>query len=113
MSYILSCGNFGRKFVEDSDNAAYIMTRNASLKSMMKTLQYSGLKNWKAVRKHRLFHPFAWIYQAFRYLHRGIRTDWVGAIRESRKRRKMFIRLGVRQDSKGVSVKRNGRFVKP
>ena len=60
--------------------------------------------------------PLAWIYQAGRYLKRGLaqknaKSEIKAAYTESRKKLELFDALGVRQDSKGIVVYKDGRYV--
>ena len=61
--------------------------------------------------------PFAWIYQGFRYVSRGIKRDSaVSKLKEeyaaARKRNEMFDALGVKIRTRGLAVYRNGKYVK-
>lgn len=117
MDYVLSCGNFGSERLTDrgtSENA-FIYARNPA--AAFRLLQKRGLVNWKAAKRFPFLRPFAWIYQAGRYLKRGLsQRDAVDELKaayaESKKRRAMFDMLGVRQDSKGLVVYKNGRYIK-
>ena len=73
--------------------------------------------NWTAGKRYVFFRPFAWIYQAGRYIKRGLSqpnafVELKTAYVESRKRRAMFDALGVRQDSKGLVIYKDGKYVK-
>lgn len=64
---VLNDGNFG------CDRAPFenisISIKNDGL---FKHLQRTGLENWSLAQKHKLFRPFAWLYQLFRYAGLGI-----------------------------------------
>ena len=64
-------GNFGRK-----DPYVYkpmeSLTQGVREKGLFCTLQTAGLANWEACQKHKFLRPFAWIYQTFRYIARGL-----------------------------------------
>ena len=114
MEYVLACGNFGYKKTSGSDIVENVFSYARGPKATIKLLQGRGLANWKAAGKHPFLRPFAWIYQANRYLLRGlchitrINTEYKNA----RKRIAMFEALGVKQTSKGIAVYSNGQFVK-
>ncbi len=117
MEYVLACGNFGNKKNSDSDIAENVFSYARGPKAAIKLLQQRGMANWKAARKYRFLRPFAWVYQANRYLFKGlcqrnsmikINTEYKNA----RQRIAMFEALGVKQTSKGIAVYSDGRFVK-
>ena len=117
MDFILSCGNFGNKWRSDKDISKTVITYVRGPFSAYKWFQERGLINWKAAQKYALLRPFAWVYQAGRYLFRGLRQDGsVAAIseeyREAKKRVALFNELGVKQKSKGLVVYRDGKYVK-
>ena len=117
MEYVLASGNFGSKRDNDRGNTenVFIYARNPA--AIFKLLQKQGIKNWKALNDFPVLRPLAWCYQAARYLHKGLLQDNAGtelreAFIEAKKRRAMFDALGVRQDSKGLVVYKNGKYVK-
>ena len=67
---------FERAFIDG--NFGYERPIMDGIKASMKTkgvfsyLQYAGMKHWKMAQKHKVLRPFAWIYQIFRYVRRGI-----------------------------------------
>ena len=68
MEYIITQGNFGRKFDEGSNNAIKAMSvKNLAL--LCSYIQHTGITNWKAIEKYPFLKPFAWIYQIFHYIH--------------------------------------------
>ncbi|MBR4502317.1 MAG: nucleotidyltransferase family protein [Clostridia bacterium] len=117
MEYILSCGNFGnnRMTVQGLSENVLIYARNPV--AFFKLLQSSGMERWKPTEKYFFIRPFAWVYQAGRYVKRGLSQknslkSLKAAFSESRKRKKMFDFLGVRQDSKGLTVYKDGVYIK-
>ena len=117
MEYVLSCGNFGNKKTLDSDSSESVLMNARTPRAFFKLLQREGVKNWKAANEHRLLKPFAWIYQAFRYLSKGLdrkqaftnlKKEYVAA----RKRSKMFDALGVKTLAKGLVIYKDGKYVK-
>ena len=72
MESLLEYGNFGRKKGKGNN----IETVSTAFKSegFFRRLQRAGEYNWKACKKHHWLKPFAWIYQAFRYAGRGVKT---------------------------------------
>lgn len=70
---VLNDGNFG------CDRAPYenisISIKNDGL---FKHLQSSGIENWSLTQKYKIFRPFAWLYQIFRYAGLGIAGLFTG-----------------------------------
>ena len=117
MEYVLASGNFGSNIVEDLDLSEYVMTKARTPKATFDLLQERGFENWEAAQKYRFLRPFAWIYQAGRYLTKGLRQK--DAIRQlktahdvAKKRNEMFDTLGVKLTAKGLVVYRDGKYVK-
>ena len=70
----------------------------------IRILQQEGCKNWKAVSRFPILKPFAWLYQLFRYIIRGLRTKHpIAFLRDATKRSRTqgdFLEaLGVRRIS--------------
>ena len=117
MDYILSCGNFGNKRTSDADISENVFAYASTVKTTYKLLQRQGLYNWEAAKKHKILKPFAWIYQANRYIFRGLkRNKAVFKLKDeytaARKRNKMFQALGVKTAAKRIVVYKNGKYVK-
>lgn len=117
MDYVLASGNFGSNIVEDLDLSEYVMTKARTPRAALNLLQERGLENWEAAHKHRFLQPFAWIYQAGRYLTKGLRQkDAINQLRTAhevaKKRNEMFDTLGVKLTAKGLVVYRDGKYVK-
>ena len=117
MEYVLECGNFGNKRVNDRGNTENVFIYARNPMALFKLLQKQGLKNWRATSDFPVLKPFAWCYQAARYLHKGLsqnnaEIELREAFTEAKKRRAMFDALGVRQDSKGLVVYKDGKYVK-
>lgn len=68
---MLKSGNFGRKQPHE-DRPVRNITMSIKSEGFFKTLQRSGLKNGTIFEKYRFLRPFAWIYQLFRYIYKGI-----------------------------------------
>ena len=117
MDYILNCGNFGNKRKDDRSISENIFVYARNPIAVLKLLQTRGMVNWTAGKRYVFLRPFAWIYQAGRYIKRGLSqpnasVELKTAYVESRKRRAMFDALGVRQDSKGLVIYKDGKYVK-
>ena len=117
MDYILASGNFGVKKTEDSDVIENVLTQFRSPKAALKLLQEGGEVNWEAAKKYDVLRPFAWIYQAGRYIKKGLnRENALSEFRveyaEAKRRNEMFDALGVKQRAKGLVVYKNGKYVK-
>ena len=71
LNAVFKSGNFGRK-----DPYVYkpldSLTQSIRKDGLFRVLQNAGLENWNACQKHRFLRPFAWIYQSFRFIKRGI-----------------------------------------
>lgn len=74
MEYILNQGNFGRKLQRGANRAVTVIGASGDLRTLFRILQQEGCKNWKAVNRFPILKPFAWLYQLFRYIIRGLRT---------------------------------------
>lgn len=117
MDYILSCGNFGSKRKSDEDISENVFARASSLKSTFKLLQKQGLLNWKAINKYRFLKPFAWVYQANRYIFKGLKRDNATSKLKNeyvsgKKRNALFDALEIKTAAKGTVVYRDGKYVK-
>lgn len=68
---VFAKGNFGRK-----DPYVYRpmeeVSRGVKELGFFRFLQRTGRANWQASERHRILRPFAWLYQLFRYMGRGI-----------------------------------------
>ncbi len=117
MDYVLSCGNFGEKKTSDADISKNIFAYASTPKMAFRLLQKQGLANWEVVKKYKILRPFAWIYQLFRYLNKGLGRDHASSklreeYREARDRLALFDALGVKTMAKGIVVYKNGKYVK-
>lgn len=117
MNYVMSCGNFGNKKTTDSAISANAFAHASTLKMVFRLLQKQGLANWEAAKKHTILKPFAWIYQANRYMSKGLkRKKAVSKLKAeydvARKRNAMFDSLGVKTAAKGIVVYKDGKYVK-
>lgn len=117
MNYVLGCGNFGNKRIDDSSIVENAFTYARTPQATIKLLNSRGLANWKAAQKHRFLRPFAWIYQAFRYASRGLGRE--AAIRKLLKEHKaaqarndLFDALGIKRVSIGRAVFKDGKYIK-
>ena len=117
MDYVLDSGNFGSKWSGDEKTGENVFASVTTPKAMLTLFQERGLINWRAAQKHRFLRPFAWIYQAFRYLKRGLdREDAHEKLRSeykaSKQRIALFSALGVKTKAKGLVIYREGKYVK-
>ena len=74
MEYVLNQGNFGRKLQRGANRAVTVIGATGNLRSFFRLLQREGCRNWKATNRFPILKPFAWLYQLFRYIFRGLRT---------------------------------------
>ena len=117
MDYVLTSGNFGRKQDESSRVSRNFLGSARTLGGAVRYLQSRGLITWTAAQRHRFLRPFAWIYQAFRYLKKGLkRKDSLEKLKEERRaaeeRNRLFDALHVTREDQGVIRYRNGEYVK-
>ncbi len=114
MDYVIKSGNFGNKRAED-EKGEVILTYARTPKAVFKMLQERGLENWKAVRKYKYLRPFAWIYQSFRYLYRGLMRDNAAAKFKSdhgvaKRRQVLFDKLGASRAYRGLAFYKDGKY---
>ena len=117
MDYVLSCGNFGNKWESGFRAGTKILSYTSYPRAFLSMLQKNGLENWAAARKYAVLRPFAWIYQAGKYIAKGSSRDQTASILKSelafvKKRNAMFDSLGVKQTPKGLVVYQDGEYKK-
>lgn len=117
MDYVLASGNFGKKRNGEEKTGENVFASVTTPKATVRLLQERGLVNWPAAQKYRFLRPFAWIYQAFRYLKRGfgrenapekLRSEYGAA----KQKIALFDALGVKTSAKGLIIYKNGKYVK-
>ena len=116
MKYVLECGNFGNKRTELRDYSESVFIYARGPLELFRLLQSRGMHNWRAAHDYPVLRPFAWIYQAGRYIKKSLEQSNPGseiksAYLQSRKRLELFDALEVRQDSKGIAVFKDGKFI--
>lgn len=116
IEYLLNCGNFGNKRTSDRDNSENVFIYARGPIEMLRLLQERGEYNCKAVHDYPILIPFAWIYQTGRYIKKGLaqknaKNEIIAAYLDARRKLKLFDALGVRQDSKGIAIYKNGKYV--
>ena len=99
MEYILDKGNFGKKRGEEGHIASVFLVTNSPIR-FFKRLQAGGLLQWKAVKKHKILRPFAWLYQLFRVTGLLIKqrrtSESMGRLkRDGQKQRDLVYKLGL------------------
>ena len=75
IDYVLSCGNFGNKKNDESSMGEGVFGYVKSVGTFFHLLHMRGMVNWPAAKRHVWLRPFAWIYQLFRYLIKGLGRD--------------------------------------
>ena len=113
--YILNCGNFGSKIDKGSDAIYKALGIHSPLRYFRRMQEY-GLVHLKEVNK-KWPRQFAWFYQIIRFctlMHsQGLSVfDVVHRMEESRQRKKLFRKLNVKQEVKGIVIYKEGRFIK-
>ena len=117
MDYVMSCGNFGNKRIDDQSLSENVFAYARTPKALFQILQKQGKTNWKAAQKHKILQPFAWIYQAGRYIFRGLNRDdsfrkLKSEFETAKKRNAMFDALGIKKISEGRVSFKNGKYIK-
>lgn len=114
-TYVLECGNFGNKRTSDDDIIINALTFMRTPKSTFLLLQNRGLENWKLAKKYSSLRTFAWLYQAFRYIYKGIyRSNSPVKIKKeyalAKDRNRLIDALGIKRNSRGLVVYKNGKY---
>ena len=117
LSYVLECGNFGNKKTSAEAISENAFAYGSTPKMAFKLLQNRGIINWKLAQKHRALRPFAWIYQAMRYVMRGLQREEAASklrieYKAARERNAMFDALGVKTAAKGLVIYKDGKYIK-
>ena len=117
MDYILVCGNFGKKKTSAENISENVFAKAGTFQTAFKLLQRRGLYNWKAAKKYKVLRPFAWVYQATRYICKGLNREKAGTklkeeYRAARRRNDMFEALGVKMSNKGIVIYKDGKYIK-
>ena len=68
-------GNFGRKLPSDINMAVSVFSTAKNIPQFFRALQRRGMITWPAAQKHPILHPFAWLYQIFRYIRLGFQKS--------------------------------------
>ena len=97
---VFNSGNFGRKNPYEY-RPMQNLTMSVKKQGFFKTLQRAGVENCKAFQKHRFLRPFAWIYQLFRYLKRGLsalfrREKLLKDVSSGKQKADFYKRLGIK-----------------
>lgn len=100
MENLLSSGNFGRK--QGTGMAIESVSSHFRGEGVFHYLQKNGEINWKAYHKHKWLKPFAWIYQACRYVRKGILAKRKGThisagIARGQQRNELYQKLKIGQ----------------
>ena len=94
----LSDGNFGDK-VEEQERPVESVTLSIRNGNFFSLLQSAGQANWKACQKHPFLRHFAFIYQFFRFLGKGIARLFSGKVgremKEGNDRYSLYRDLGI------------------
>ena len=101
MENVLLSGNFGRKnpYVERPLRS---LTMSFKTDGFFKTLQKAGMETCPIFKKYRVLKPFAWIYQIFRYIKRGLAAlfkgdTFKGDVSDGKERAEFYKRLGIKR----------------
>ena len=99
LELVFEKGNFGVK-----DPYVYRPMENVSMsvkeQGFFRFLQSTGRANWQASERHRFLRPFAWLYQLFRFMWRGIKAIFRGEklrsdISSGNEKSDFYDRLGI------------------
>ena len=116
MAYIMASGNFGRKENNiQKRETVEAMTNHQSISDIIQLLQRYGESNWKMLEKHSALKPFAWIYQIGHSIHKRIKNkvrveELIQEYSEGKARKELFDKLGVKQYTKGLAVRKGDHF---
>lgn len=116
IAYIMASGNFGRKENDiQKRGTVEIMINHQSIQDMIRLLQRYGESNWKVLERHSALKPFAWIYQIGHSIHKRIKNkvrmgELIQEYFEGKARKELFDKLGVKQYSKGLAVRKGDHF---
>lgn len=97
-------GNFGRSLNFKDKSTKSVLNNRITFKK----LQQRGLSHWPAAQKHKLLSPFAWLYQIFRYIKKGLKRDknsvgLVANYKEHRKQKQLFAALGIPHEEEKIA----------
>ena len=100
MEKLLTSGNFGRK--QGIGMAIESVSSHFRAEGVFHYLQKNGEINWKAYHKHKWLKPLAWIYQACRYVRKGILAKRKGiqisaGIARGQQRNELYQKLKIGQ----------------
>ena len=117
MDYIMSSGDFGRKQALEEKIGQNVLSFVRKPKSFLKLMQEQGLKHWKTARRNPILRPFAWLYQANRYLLRGVgrsdaKSKLMSEYKAFKERKALCDALGTTQASNGIVIYKDGKYVK-
>ena len=117
MDYVMSGGNFGNKRMDDQSLSENVFTYARTPKALFQILQRQGKSNWKAAQKYKILQPVAWIYQAVRYIFRGLnRDDSIHKLQSefetAKQRNAMFDALDIKKKSDGRARYKDGKYIK-
>ena len=99
---IMASGNFSakkdRKELRDKPVQTAVM--NLKEHGVFRYLQWAGKENWKATRRYQILIPFAWIYQVFHFIAKGLGRIRKGKplieeMAEGKKNNEFLGRLGI------------------
>lgn len=94
----------GNTKLGQNNTVTMIMSHGKGVDGFFRNLQKRGEGNWKLLSTYPELRPFAWIYQAGRYVKKGLAAgvkvdDVMRNMDESKKRNQLMERLGVKQQS--------------
>lgn len=111
MEYILYQGNFGRKNETGSNCATNVISVSKNPLALLRILQQRGCINGAAVfERWPVLKAFAWLYQIFRYLRKGLSTEHPlqflrTAVERSKPQNSLLERLGVSRIEEEANAK--------
>lgn len=115
MLHLLSCGNLGQKKDNDRRVSEWIFS-SSSLKSILKIIKHNGMWSWKRASQNKLLVPFAFFYEACKYIWKGLtrknamqklKTEYINGKRQ----KELFDSIGLSRERKGRVIYKNGRYV--
>ena len=115
LEYVFDCGNFGSKIDKGSEAINTALGIHNQFRYFHRMQEY-GLIHLKEENK-KWPRQLAWFYQIIRFFrlvcNQGLSvSDVVRRMEKSRQRRKLFKKLNINQEMKGIAVYKGGEFVK-
>ena len=106
LEYIIESGNFGGKYGVN-DYAIRALSRGRSVGGIFKHLQNLGKRDWTLLQKYPWLSPFAWVYQAGKYMVKLLKAriplrELLNDVKESENRDELMEAVGVSRRARRI-----------